>query len=150
MTTASAREKIRRWFRGQERDENIVHGREILERELRRLSVELKPDDLLKAFPHYPSSTTCSAAIGYGAISSQRIAVRLAQHGDQDVLIPATNIQIPRTPPRLQAMESAISDESRDLLPADGDAIIGFVTRGRGITVHRVDCPNMVNVAEPE
>ena len=86
VTTASAREKIRRWFRGQERDENIAHGREILERELRRLSVELKPDDLLKAFPQYPKFDDLLAAIGYGAISAQRIAVRLAQHGDQDVL----------------------------------------------------------------
>jgi guanosine-3',5'-bis(diphosphate) 3'-pyrophosphohydrolase len=152
VTTASAREKIRRWFRGQEREENIAQGREILERELRRLSVELKPDDLLKAFPQYPKLDDLLAAIGYGAISSQRIAVRLTQHGEQDVLIPATNIQVPRTPPRLQVM--GVGDLLTNLAtcckPVNGDAIIGFVTRGRGITVHRVDCPNMVNVAEPE
>jgi GTP pyrophosphokinase len=152
VTTASARDKIRRWFRGQERDENITHGREILERELRRLSVELKPDDLLKAFPQYPKFDDLLAAIGYGAISAQRIAVRLAQHGEQEVLIPATNIQVPRTPPRLQVM--GVGDLLTNLAtccrPVNGDAIVGYVTRGRGITVHRVDCPNMVNMTEPE
>ncbi|MGD9714194.1 MAG: bifunctional (p)ppGpp synthetase/guanosine-3',5'-bis(diphosphate) 3'-pyrophosphohydrolase, partial [Thermomicrobiales bacterium] len=68
VTTASAREKIRRWFRSQERDVNIAQGREILERELRRLSVELKPDELLKAFPQYPKLDDLLAAIGDGAL----------------------------------------------------------------------------------
>ena len=152
VTTASAREKIRRWFRSQERDENIAHGREILERELRRLSVEFKPDELLKAFPQYPKLDDLLAAIGYGAISSQRIAVRLTQHDQQDVLIPATNIDVPRTPPRLQVM--GVGDLLTSLAtccrPVNGDAIVGFVTRGRGVTVHRLDCPNIVNASEPE
>jgi GTP pyrophosphokinase len=152
VTTASAREKIRRWFRSQERDENIAQGREILERELRRLSVELKPDDLLKAFPQYPKLDDLLAAIGYGAISSQRIAVRLAQHGEQEVLLPAGNIQAPRTPPRVQVMGvgDLLTTVATCCRPVNGDEIVGFVTRGRGITVHRVDCPNIANVAEPE
>ena len=98
-----AREKIRRWFRSQERDENISQGRDILERELRRLSVDLRPDDLLKAFPQYPKFDDFLAAIGYGAVSSQRIAVRLAQHREQEVLSPA-DIHVPRTAPRLEVM----------------------------------------------
>jgi GTP pyrophosphokinase len=152
VTTASAREKIRRWFRSQERDENIAQGREILDRELRRLSVEVKPDELLKAFPQYPKLDDLLAAIGYGAISAQRIAVRLAQPDEQEVLAPAANIQVPRTPPRLQVM--GVGDLLTNLAtcckPVNGDAIIGYVTRGRGITVHRVDCPNVTNVTEPE
>jgi guanosine-3',5'-bis(diphosphate) 3'-pyrophosphohydrolase len=152
VTTASAREKIRRWFRNQEREENIAQGREILERELRRMSVELKPDDVLKAFPQYPKLDDLLAAIGYGAIPAQRIAVRLAQHGEQEVLLPAPNIQVPRTPPRLQVM--GVGDLLTSLgmccRPVNGDSIIGYVTRGRGVTVHRVDCPNVLNVAEPE
>ncbi|MGH2616764.1 MAG: RelA/SpoT family protein [Thermomicrobiales bacterium] len=152
VTTASAKEKIRRWFRSQERDENIAQGREILERELRRLSVELKPDELLKAFPQYPKLDDLLAAIGYGAISSQRIAVRLASQDEQDVLIPASNIEVPRTPPRLQVM--GVGDLLTNLAtccrPVNGDSIIGYVTRGRGVTVHRDDCTNIVNVPEPE
>ena len=152
VTTASAREKIRRWFRSQERDENIVQGREILERELRRMSVELKPDDVLKAFPQYPKLDDLLAAIGYGAISAQRIAVRLAQREEQEVLLPAPNVQVPRTPPRLQVM--GVGDLLTNLAmccrPVNGDPIVGYVTRGRGVTVHRVDCPNILNVGEPE
>jgi GTP diphosphokinase / guanosine-3',5'-bis(diphosphate) 3'-diphosphatase len=152
VTTASAREKIRRWFRSQEREENIAQGREILERELRRLSVELRPDDLLKSFPQYPKFDDLLAAIGYGAIPSQRIAVRLAQHREQEVLAPAENIQVPRTPPRLEVM--GVGDLLTNLAtccrPVNGDLIVGYVTRGRGITVHREDCPNVLNASEPE
>jgi GTP pyrophosphokinase len=152
VTTASAREKIRRWFRSQEREENINQGREILEREMRRLSVELKPDELLKAFPQYPKLDDMLAAIGYGAISAQRIAVRLTQHDEKDVLTPAANIAVPRTPPRLQVM--GVGDLLTSLAtcckPVNGDDIVGFVTRGRGVTVHRADCANIANVSEPE
>ena len=152
VTTASARDKIRRWFRSQERDENIAQGKEILERELRRLSVEPKPEDLLKAFPQYPKLDDLHAAIGYGAISSQRIAVKLTQQDEQDVLIPAAGIDAPRTPPRLQVM--GVGDLLTTLAtccrPVNGDSIVGFVTRGRGVTVHRDDCANVLNVSEPE
>ncbi len=152
VTTASAREKIRRWFRGQQREDNITQGKEILERELRRLSVEATSEDVLKAFPQYPKLDDLHAAIGYGAISSQRIAVRLTQQDEQDVQIPAANIQVPRTPPRLQVM--GVGDLLTSLAtccrPVNGDAITGFVTRGRGVTVHRVDCSNVLNMTEPE
>jgi GTP diphosphokinase / guanosine-3',5'-bis(diphosphate) 3'-diphosphatase len=152
VTTASAREKIRRWFRSQERDENIAQGKEILDRELRRLSVDPKPDDLLKAFPQYPKLDDLHAAIGYGAISSQRIAVKLTQQDEQDVLIPAAGTEAPRTPPRLQVM--GVGDLLTTLAtccrPVNGDHIIGYVTRGRGVTVHRDDCTNVLNVSEPE
>jgi guanosine-3',5'-bis(diphosphate) 3'-pyrophosphohydrolase len=152
VTTASAREKIRRWFRSQERDENIAQGKEILERELRRLSVEPKPEDLLKAFPQYSKLEDLHAAIGYGAISTQRIAVKLTQQDEQDVLVPAAGIDAPRTPPRLQVM--GVGDLLTSLAtccrPVNGDKIIGYVTRGRGVTVHREDCANILNVSEPE
>ncbi len=152
VTTASAREKIRRWFRSQEREENIAQGKEILDRELRRMSVELKPDDLLRAFPQYPKLDDLLAAIGYGAIPSQRIAVRLAQHGEQEVLVPSPSITVPKTPPRLQVM--GVGDLLTNLAmccrPVNGDRIVGYVTRGRGVTVHREDCPNIANVSDPE
>ena len=152
VTTASAREKIRRWFRSQEREENIAQGREILDRELRRMSVELKPDDLLRAFPQYPKLDDLLAAIGYGAIPSQRIAVRLAQHGEQEVLGPSPSITVPKTPPRLQVM--GVGDLLTNLAmccrPVNGDRIVGYVTRVRGVTVHREDCPNIANVSDPE
>ena len=76
ITTASAREKIRQWFRRQERDENIAQGKEILERELRRLGLDLRPEEIHKHFPRYAKVEDMLAAIGYGAISAQQIASR--------------------------------------------------------------------------
>ena len=152
VTTASAREKIRRWFRSQERDENIAQGREILEREMRRLSVEVKPDELLKVFPQYPKMDDLLAAIGYGAVPAQRIAVRLSHQNVQESILQTPDVQAPRTPARLQVM--GVGDLLTSLAmccrPVNGDPIIGYVTRGRGVTVHRADCPNVQNIPEPE
>ena len=105
-----------------------------------------RPDDLLKAFPQYPKFDDLLAAIGYGAIScaANRGPSRSASAIKTCSRQP-TNIQAPRTPPRLQVM--GVGDLLTNLAtccrPVNGDAIIGFVTRGRGITVHRVDCPNI-------
>jgi GTP pyrophosphokinase len=153
VTTASAREKIRRWFRNQERGENIAQGKEILERELRRLSLDIKTDEILKFFPQYTKVDDFLAAIGYGAVSSNLIASRLDQTREKDVFsVSSPHIEVPRTPARLQVM--GVGDLLTNLAvcckPVPGDDIIGYVTRGRGITVHRTDCPNAVATADPE
>ncbi len=152
VTTASAREKIRQWFRRQERDENIAQGKEILDRELRRLSLDLRPDDILKHFPQYPKADDLLAAIGYGAVSPQLIAARLDQGREKDVLVAAPTIEVPRTPARLQVM--GVGDLLTNLAtcckPVNGDPIVGYVTRGRGITVHREDCSNISSLPDPE
>jgi len=152
VTTASAREKIRRWFRGQERDVNIAQGKEILERELRRLSLDLKADEILRAFSQYPKVDDLMAAIGYGAVSPQLIAARLDQGREKEVLAPSSHIDTPRSPARLQVM--GVGDLLTNLAfcckPVSGDGILGYVTRGRGITVHREDCPNVSGLTDPE
>ena len=86
LTTASAKEKIRQWFRRQEREENLAQGKEILEKELRRLGVDLKPEDIHKHFPRYNKVEDMIAAIGYGAISPQLIASRLGESETKNVL----------------------------------------------------------------
>ena len=152
VTTASAREKIRQWFRRQERDENIAQGRETLERELRRLSLELKPEEILKHFPRYPKVDDLLAAIGYGGVSPQQVAARLDQTREKDVLVATPHVAAPRSPARLEVM--GVGDLLTNLAtcckPVNGDAITGYVTRGRGITVHRQDCTNVVNLPDPE
>jgi GTP pyrophosphokinase len=152
VTTASAREKIRQWFRRRERDENIAQGKEILERELRRLSLDLKPEELLKHFPQYPKVDDLLAAIGYGGVSPQLVAARLDQTREKDVLVAAPHIEVPRSPARLQVM--GVGDLLTNLAtcckPVNGDRIVGYVTRGRGITVHRQDCPNVASLPDPE
>jgi GTP pyrophosphokinase len=152
VTTASAREKIRQWFRRQARDENIAQGREILDRELRRLSLDVKTEDILKHFPHYVKVDDFLAAIGYGAVSPQLIAARLGETREKDVLANIPHVPAPRTPARLQVMGvgDLLTNLAQCCRPVNGDEIVGYVTRGRGITVHRVDCPNVVNLRDAE
>ena len=150
VTTASAREKIRQWFRRQERDENISQGRDTLERELRRLGIDAKVDDVARHFPTYQKPDDFLAAIGYGAVSPQQITTRLVETREREVLAPTSTPATNPIAPNLQVM--GVGDLYTRLAncckPVYGDSIVGYVTRGRGITVHRGDCPNMRNVGE--
>jgi GTP pyrophosphokinase len=152
VTTASAREKIRRWFRSQERDENITQGKEIVEREIRRLSLDLKPEDILKSFPQYPKLDDFYAAIGYGAVSPQLIAARLDVNRGRDVLTTTAHMTAPRSEPRLSVLGAGdlLTNLATCCSPVNGDPIVGYVTRGRGITVHRDDCSNVASLPDPE
>jgi len=151
VTTASAREKIRQWFRRQERDENIAQGRDILERELRRIGIDAKTEDIARQFPSYQRVDDFLAAVGYGAITPQQIATRLVENREPEVLAPpsaydtgspvATNLQV-------MGVGDLYTRLAACCKPVYGDDIVGYVTRGRGITVHRADCHNMKHVDE--
>jgi guanosine-3',5'-bis(diphosphate) 3'-pyrophosphohydrolase len=152
ITTASAREKIRQWFRRQERSENVAQGKETLERELRRLGLDMKPEDIHKHFPRYAKVDDMLAAIGYGAISSQAIANKLGDAGAKEVLTATTHVPKPKSPLQLDVMGvgDLLTTTAACCRPVNGDQIVGYVTRGRGITVHRADCPNVQNRSDPE
>ncbi len=151
VTTASAREKIRQWFRRQQRDENVTQGRDILDRELRRLSLDVKNDDVLKHFSQYQKMDDLLAAIGYGAVSTQLISTRLAETR-QEEFAATPYVPAPRTPARLEVLGAGglLSTLAPCCNPVNGDQIVGYTTRGRGITVHRDDCPNVANLPDPE
>jgi GTP pyrophosphokinase len=149
VVTASAREKIRQWFRRRERDENIVQGRDILERELRRLGLEMKIDDVAKMFTSYQRVEDFLAAIGYGAISPQQIATRLVETQEREVLpvkVPDTTQPVIAKGLTVAGVGNLMMQFANCCRPVYGDPIIGYITRGRGITVHRADCPNVRNV----
>ena len=150
VMTAGAREKIRQWFRRQERDENIAQGRDILERELRRLGIDAKIDDLARQFTSYQRVDDFLAAVGYGGITPQQIATRLVESREPEAFAPSTTQAPPPVATNLQVM--GVGDLYTRLAncckPVYGDDIVGYVTRGRGITVHRSDCHNMKNVDE--
>jgi GTP pyrophosphokinase len=152
VTTASAREKIRQWFRRQERDENIAQGKETLERELRRLSLDLRPEDILKHFPRFAKVDDLLAAIGYGGVSPQLIASRLGETEAKDVFVTSPTLIAPTAPSRVQVMGvgDLLTNLAQCCKPVNGDKIIGYVTRGRGITVHRQDCRNVQNLPDAE
>ncbi len=149
--TASAREKIRQWFRRQERDENIAQGTETLDRELRRLALDMKPDDVLARFPQYTKLDDFLAAIGYGAVTAQAIATKLDET-PKDVFPTTPVIRAPTTPARVEVMGAGnlLTIQANCCRPVPGDEIVGYTTRGRGVVYHRADCTNIVNISDPE
>ena len=157
VKTSHAREKIRQWFKRKDRDENIVHGRESLERELRRLartSISAVGADRIgevaRQFNH-DSLDDFYAAVGYGAISAQSVVMRLGVVDDTHGTLPSV------APPQQVARAGGVRVKGvGDLLvrfakcctPIPGDPIGGFITRGKGVTVHLQTCATMVNERE--
>ncbi|MEX2236942.1 MAG: bifunctional (p)ppGpp synthetase/guanosine-3',5'-bis(diphosphate) 3'-pyrophosphohydrolase [Dehalococcoidia bacterium] len=146
--TSHAKEKIRAWFKRQKRGENIERGREILDKELRRLSLTLadSKEDILRFFG-YEQLDDFLAAVGYGGISASLIGIKLA------ALIPApepepapveTPTQKPIYTANIQVLGTGdlLTQLARCCNPVPGDPIIGYITRSRGVTVHRTDCQN--------
>ncbi len=157
VKTSNAREKIRQWFRKQQRAENLEKGREMLEKELRRLGVDLAEckDTLLREL-RYRSLDDLFAALGVGTISEHQVALRLTrflQPEEQEEGLPATTAEPFPTPVSgadIQVLGTGdlLTQLARCCNPVPGDDIIGYVTRSRGVTVHRRDCHNALNVAE--
>ncbi len=152
ITTAGAREKIRQWFRRQERDVNEQQGRDILQSELRKLGLEYSFDEVLSHFPRYTKVDDFLAAIGYGGVTAQSIAAKLGENGARDVVSATPHIPKPKTPQRIVAggVGDLLTNLAACCRPVNGDEIVGYVTRGRGLTVHRADCPNVVNITDRE
>jgi GTP pyrophosphokinase len=155
IKTAHAREKIRQWFRKQQRDENIARGREILERELARLGLTQEKLDHIADLFRYERAEDFLAAIGYGDVSTHQIASRMAaEEAKQQV-----EITLPEVPPplpestkgiKVMGVGDLLTRIARCCTPVPGDDIIGYISRGKGVTVHRGDCPNIVSEKEQE
>ncbi len=148
VATASAREKIRQWFRRQERGENTAQGREMLERELKRLGLEhVKLEDVAAHFPIYQGLDDFLAAVGYGAVTTAQIAGKLVVQEEKDILSQPQPVRRVAAVGDVQVMgvDDLLTTLARCCTPMLGDDITGFITRGRGVTIHRVDCPNVRN-----
>ncbi|MGH9196638.1 MAG: RelA/SpoT family protein, partial [Acidimicrobiia bacterium] len=156
IRTTHAREKIRQWFKRQERAENIARGKEMVEKELHRLGASLggMESELLKLFK-FDDLEDFFLRVGYGEISAQHISTKLAS-----VLIEEQPETIETfAPPTRSTYTTNISVlGTGDLLtrlarccnPVPGDKILGYVTRGEGVSVHRADCRNVLNEDEKE
>ncbi len=156
ITTPRARNKVKQWFRKRERDKSITAGKEVLDRELRKIGLSaMSRDDVALAFG-YARAEDLMVAIGSGDITAGQISVRLleAEHKTADEKLEA-NVRRADRPVQAEGMRI---DETGGLLvtlarccnPIHGDPISGFITRGKGVTVHRADCKNILNTTEPE
>jgi len=157
VRTQHAREKIRQWFKRQERDENIVHGREALDRELRRLArtstAAIGPDKLMEVARqlNHDSIDDFYAAIGYGAVSAQSVVMRLGVVDDAQSALPTVAPPPPTARAggvRVKGVGDLLVRFARCCHPIPGDPIQGFITRGKGVTVHLRSCPTVLNERE--
>jgi GTP pyrophosphokinase len=152
-----ARSKIRQWFRKQDREQNIGHGRLLLERELHRLGLETLSYEQIAKDLGQTSVDDLLAGIGCGDINLGKIISDVAGQG-QDALGLAQPAQLAPPPAQPTALgevsvlglSGLLTKLARCCNPVPGDPIIGYVTRGRGATIHRKDCPNMLRLKDKE
>ncbi len=148
--SARSRQKIRRWFRDQNREENITFGREQLRRELKRLNLvgDIRYQDIAQLF-EYESVDDFFAAIGFGDLNSQRVAARVLNVlRAEEVFAEEEEVAVAVTPEGIRV--KGVGDLHTQLAqcckpsPDDPSPIVGYVTRGRGVTIHKWDCPNIL------
>ena len=162
VKTTQARSKIQNWFKKAQREENITKGKEMVEKELKRIGMSFadlfKPEWIEKALQRYKYNTLedCYAAIGFGAISPAKIITRLLEeykkeHKEEEIEKKINELRETKKIDRSKVSKSGIIVKgidnclvklSRCCNPLPGDEIIGYITKGRGVSIHRADCVN--------
>jgi guanosine-3',5'-bis(diphosphate) 3'-pyrophosphohydrolase len=168
--SSEARSKIRQWFKKERKEENIANGRASFEAELKHCGLSMRDITDPEVLPgilkkvSYPSLEEMYAAIGYGGFSAQKAVSRMQgelqrlakQHQLEQQTVEASEPKAPREEPRSPAPKKIKSEQgiiveglnnclvkfSKCCTPVPGDEIVGFITRGYGVSVHRADCPN--------
>ena len=169
VKTSEARNKIRAWFKKEKREENIAAGREELEKEFRRSSISLteqQEEEFLAYLAEKQQMKNVDdflAAIGYGGISLAKIAPRIKT--DYVKMFRTSEAEkaaqaLPKLVQKKSKVSSGVIVEGLDSClvkfaqccnPLPGDEIIGFITRGSGVSIHKLDCPNVINsMKDPE
>jgi len=155
LKSARARAKVRHWFKTQNLDDSIAQGRLLLERELQRLGVTSVNQEKVAQRLHFHKLEELLAALGRGEITPRRAGLAILQE------VPAKPAAIPRpvshkpaaqrtssTGVLIEGVDNLMIKLSKCCKPEKPDAIIGYVTRDRGITIHRQDCAFMQRVPE--
>ena len=154
VRSASARQSIRQWFRRQERGTNIQRGRELLRREMRRLNQKFDDSEILSLFK-YDTMDDLLANLGSGGVGEGQLAQRLAearQEPEHPLAQKRTDLPLssPTTGIKVLGVGDLLTRMGRCCGPIPGDDIIGFVTRSRGVTVHKRTCPSVAHEDEPQ
>ncbi len=163
--SSEARSKIRQWFKKEKKEENIANGRSSFEQELKHAGLAMKavtdPENLplLLKKGTYGSLEEMYAAIGYGGFTAQKAVSRMKgellriarQHQAEEltlkpeeapILVPAKPVSKSEQGIIVEGLDNCLVKFSRCCTPVPGDEIVGFITRGYGVSVHRADCPN--------
>jgi GTP pyrophosphokinase len=158
VKSASAKERIRKWFKSQRREENVAKGHDLLDKELHRMHrvslSDLPEAKLLEiaSLHKFPTVDDFMAAIGYGDLSPHAVVMRMALSMDTPGADLRTIPLIPQVQPTPRVLvrgeKGILTTVATCCQPVPGDAIVGYTTRGKGVTVHRADCVNAVNAQD--
>lgn len=161
--SSHARSKIRQWFKKEKREENVAKGREAIERELKRLGLEpsvwMADDKLQEVATKFTFNDIedMMSAIGFGGLTAAQVCTRLTEKlrkeaeksnvidmaDAKDSKSPGDRKNRPTNGITVKGVDNLLVRFARCCNPVPGDAIIGYITRGRGVSVHRLDCPNI-------
>ena len=148
-----SRAKVRHWFKHQDRERNMADGQEILEREVKRLGVEAPPREALAERFNAPRFEDFLAALGRGDVSVPQLAGALQPY------LPAPARAVPKVAKRrrkrsgdvrISGVGDLLTQIAQCCKPLPNDPIVGYITRGRGVSIHRADCRNALNFADTE
>ncbi|MDL2293248.1 bifunctional (p)ppGpp synthetase/guanosine-3',5'-bis(diphosphate) 3'-pyrophosphohydrolase [Ruminococcaceae bacterium OttesenSCG-928-D13] len=158
VTTSEAKSKIRHWFKKERREENITEGKAALDKELRRNQITIPADqydEFMENIAHRQrmnSAEEMYGAIGYGGLQLARILPKLREEYQKLVKSgdPVETFEIPVKPRKEKASEGVVVEGIDNVLvkfakccnPLPGDPIVGFITRGYGVSIHKQDCVN--------
>ena len=153
VKSASARQKVRQWFNHQARGSNVERGRDKLRKEMRRLNLSLDDSEILNLV-RFETMDDFLLNLGSGGLTDGQLAHRLSQAARQEPDIPLPKPNMPLSSPSSGISVLGVGDLliriARCCNPIPGDEISGFVTRTRGVTVHKKDCISLLNEDEPE
>jgi len=167
VKTSAAKTKIKSWFKKQKREENVIRGRQALEDEIRKFMLEpaevLTAENMatiLKLF-NIASEEELLALIGYGELSAYAVARRLREYLEKEKKIPLIEEEIvkpllvPKPRRRLKqgikvaGLKEVLVRFSKCCNPVPGEEIVGFITKGKGVAIHKKDCSNITALDHP-
>ncbi|MGF7086261.1 GTP pyrophosphokinase [Kroppenstedtia sanguinis] len=163
VKSSQARSKIRNWFKKERREESVAKGQEMIESALKKQDYDpssVMGGDRVQKVAHnfnFSDETDMYAAVGYGGLSTQQVVNRLTEGMRLEEEPPLVLPDVKAMPTRRKQLDHGVRVKGVDNLlvrlsrcchPVPGDEIKGFVTQGRGVSVHRADCPNLEGVEE--
>ena len=155
VKTQRAKSKMRVWFRKQDREQNIAQGRSILEKELGRIGIKEKTNfENLARTLGYRTTDDLSLALGHGDISVNAVITQVTEDGaeTEQEFQPTAMVSNADATGAIQVLglKGLLTTVAKCCNPTPGDEIIGYITRGRGASIHRSDCPNILRAQDRE
>ncbi len=155
LKTARARAKVRHWFRQQNYDENLADGLEIFQRELKRFGISEPDRACLAARYNYKRFDDLLAGIGRGDVTPGQLAAALQDELPEKPLAPLPRPRRPVAPRRegevrISGVGNLLTQIAGCCKPVPPEPIVGFITQGRGVSIHRSDCANVLRLGSAE